>query len=265
MWLLIAFFDFSVAASLFGLFAIRLSRKSMFAEIDTGRSFLTAWHAANFWASVIPIILSSTPAAIIAFYGMGFSHDSTYSTARLAITFISSYWLILVLVESLWTLIGLAMSQKKNATIMASFFGLAFILGQQAFTKIAELPANRYIMFISIFRPVMNGLFYSQFAGTNPKYFLPQEWDPKAECVLHANDTKTTWTAPKILDCMNYTVWTGHCDVEPVEGTIWTGDEILDCMNYEPNPALNASLSIVIIFMLRLILYVISRFQLRKY
>jgi len=131
MWLLIAFFDFSVAASLFGLFAIRLSRKSMFAEIDTGRSFLTAWHAANFWASVIPIILSSTPAAIIAFYGMGFSHDSTYSTARLAITFISSYWLILVLVESLWTLIGLAMSQKKNATIMASFFGLAFILGQQ--------------------------------------------------------------------------------------------------------------------------------------
>jgi len=116
--------------------------------------------------------------------------------------FSSNFLLLLLIVEGLWTLVALTVNQKRRTTILASFMALAFVLGQGIFTKIANLPANRYVMFISIFRPAMNTFFDAQFNGDDPRFFLFQYWRDVPECQIYDRNDTAAFSSNFIFYCI---------------------------------------------------------------
>jgi len=68
IWLLMAFFDFSVAASLFGLFALRIERKTLMSEYETERVYISAWHLGQGLASLPIILFTSSPASVAVYF-----------------------------------------------------------------------------------------------------------------------------------------------------------------------------------------------------
>jgi len=261
IWLLMAFFDFSVAASLFGLFALRIERKTLMSEYESERVYLSAWHLGQGLASVPVILFISLPASVTIYFllELGKANDSFMK-------FISNFWLLLLIVEGLWTLVALTVNQKRGTTILASFLALAFVLGQGIFTKIANLPANRYVMFISIFRPAMNTFFDSQFSGDDARYFLFQYWRDSSECQISDSNDTIAYSSKFILDCITPHTWSGDCTIKAEQGTLWNGDEVLECLNFVPNSAVvNAISSIFIFLLIRLLAFAINWYQFRRY
>jgi len=163
IYVMVAFFDFTVAISLFGLFALRVMRKTLFAEVRSPQISFSAWHFGNFIASgIVQIFLAIIPSIIMyVILELSASRDQDMTKFWSGFKLFLNYFVFLWTLEELWTMIALCIPDKKKSTIIASFFALAFLVGQGIFTKLANKPASRFVMFISIFRPLMNSFFDS--------------------------------------------------------------------------------------------------------
>eukprot|EP00514_Thraustochytrium_sp_LLF1b_P011920 CAMPEP_0184548436 /NCGR_PEP_ID=MMETSP0199_2-20130426/6203_1 /TAXON_ID=1112570 /ORGANISM="Thraustochytrium sp., Strain LLF1b" /LENGTH=702 /DNA_ID=CAMNT_0026943049 /DNA_START=37 /DNA_END=2142 /DNA_ORIENTATION=+ len=250
IWMLIALIDFVVAASLFGMFALRLERKTLEHELGTGRVLLSSWLLGHFFGSSLGLLYVALPPAILTYFLLEL-HIVDDSASSLVL-FLANFWVVLIICEALWVLVVLLAPPKKNATILASFLTLAFVLGQSIFTKIADLPANRYVLFISIFKPAMNTFFERTYSGTLQTYNMPLEWSGDDACVIEPN-SDSNFTASQVLSCLETRVWSGSCDINLAQGTRWAGNDALECLGFPPGSAASsfvASLAIIILIKL---------------